>query len=363
MKSFQLKNLLFAVTIVSVLSACHKDKVEPTPPETTAERAGIYVLNQGNANANNSTLTYYNYLTKATVADQFSAVNSTKIGDTGNDVKIYGSKMYIVVNISSTVEVVDAKTTKSIKQIKMLNGTTARQPRYVIFNKNKAFISSFDGTVAVMDTATLTIEKYITVGRNPEQMAISNGKLYVANSGGLSFGNPDNTVSVIDLNSLTEIKKITVISNPISVAADSYGNVYVLSAGDYYKILPGMTIIDNNTDAVKSQSTTLAGAYGTSIIVSGDNAFFIGSDNKVVVYNVKTQTVAKANFITDGTVITSPYSIAYDSTTGEIFVADAKDYGSNGQLFAFDKNGTLEKDKGYPVATGINPGAIVFVNK
>jgi YVTN family beta-propeller protein len=357
MKQFKLKSLLSAVAILSVLAACQKDKkIVVDPPAATA---GIYVLNQGNFNGNNSTLSFYDYTTKSTTSDMFSAANGTKLGDTGNDAKIYGSKMYIVVNVSSTVEVVNAKTAKSIKQVKMFNGAAARQPRYVVFNKNKAYISSYDGTVAVMDTTTLAIEKYITVGRNPEQMVVSNGKLYVANSGGLSFGNPDKTVSVIDLNTLTETKKIQVIANPVSMAADSYGNVYVLSTGDYASILPGMTIIDNTTDAVKTQSTTLVGAYGTAIIVNGDFAYFLTSDNKVVVYNVKTQTVAKANFITDGTVIKTPYSIAHDSTTGEVFVTDAKDYASNGELFAFDKDGKKE----YSITTGINPGAIVLANK
>jgi YVTN family beta-propeller protein len=356
MKQFKLKSLLSAVAILSVLAGCQKDnKIIVNPPAATA---GVFVLNQGKFNDNNSTLSFYDYATKSTTSDIFSAVNGTKLGDTGNDAKIYGSKMYIVVNVSSTVEVVNAKTVKSIKQVKMFNGTVARQPRYVVFNKNKAFISSYDGTVAVMDTTTLAIEKYITVGRNPEQMVVSNGKLYVANSGGLS-ASPDNTVSVIDLNTLTEIKKITVIANPISMGADSYGNVYVLSTGDYASILPGMTIIDNTTDAVKTQSTTLVGAYGTAIIVNGDFAYFLTSDNKVVVYNVKTQTVAKANFITDGTVIKTPYSIAHDSTTGEVFVTDAKDYASNGELFAFDKDGKKE----YSITTGINPGAIVLANK
>jgi DNA-binding beta-propeller fold protein YncE len=81
----------------------------------------------------------------------------------------------------------------------------------------------------------------------------------------------------------------------------------------------------------------------------------------VLVYNAKTQVVEKDNFITDGTAITSPYAIAYDSLTEQLFVADAKNYSTNGSLYAFNKSGA--KVEGYPITTGINPGAIVFVNK
>jgi proline racemase len=37
-----------------------------------------------------------------------------ELGDVGNDIKIYGSKLYIVVNVSNKIEVLDAKTAKRI---------------------------------------------------------------------------------------------------------------------------------------------------------------------------------------------------------------------------------------------------------
>jgi YVTN family beta-propeller protein len=358
MKQIRLNSLFIALALVTILASCHKDKVIPKQGTPTATRAGVYVLNQGGFNSNNSTLTYYDYTTKNLTADLYKAINGTDLGDTGNDAEIYGSKMYIVVNVSNVVDVVNAKTGKLIKQDSMVNNGVGRQPRSVAFYKGNAFITSYDGTVAVMDTATLAITKYITVGRNPEQLVVSNDKLYVANSGGLSFGNPDKTVSVIDLTTLTETKKITVIANPVTITADSYGHVYVLSLGDFASILPGMTIIDNTTDTVKSQ-TNLALGYNIPMAASGDFVYYVTADNKIAVYNAKTQAAAQANFITDGTTITTPYAISVDALSGEVFVSDAKDYSSNGTLYAFDKTGKLE----YSITTGINPGRITFVNK
>jgi hypothetical protein len=364
MKQFQLKTLLCAIAVLSVLSACRKDKqVVVTPEIPPAERAGIYVLNEGNFMGNNSSLTYYDYTTKVTTPDIFKTANGgSGLGDTGNDIQIYGSKMYILVNVSSTIEIVNPKTAKSIKQIKMVDGTIDRQPRNIVFYKNKAFISSFDGTVAVLDTASLAIEKFITVGRNPEQMAISNNKLYVANSGGLG-ATFDNTVSVIDLSvlpdvtNLVEAKKITVSSNPITMAADAYGDVYVIAYGAYLST-PKFSIINSATDVVKS-TTDIDAGYSTPFLINGDVAYLFSNAGKVKVYNVKTDSNVNENFITDGTIIAAPYALAVDSTTGEVFIADAIDYSSNGTLFAFDKNGKKE----YSITTGISPGAIVFVNK
>ncbi|HTD98920.1 MAG TPA: DUF5074 domain-containing protein [Mucilaginibacter sp.] len=358
MKQIRQNYLFIALAFITVLSACHKDKTNPKPDTPTAERAGVYILNQGGFQGNNSTLTYYDYTTKNLTPDLYSVVNSDKIGDTGNDVEIYGSKMYIIVNVSSVVDVVNAKTGKLIKQISFVNNSVKREPRSVVFYKGNAFISSYDGTVAVLDTAALTVSKYITVGRNPEQMVVSNDKLYVANSGGLSFGNPDKTVSVINLATFTEIKKITVIADPVTMVADSYGHIYVQSLGDFADVKPGMTIIDNQTDAVISQSELLLG-YNIPMAVLGDNVYYVTVDNKIAMYNAKTQTAGSANFITDGTVITTPYAISTDPLTNEVFISDAKDYSSNGTLYAFDKNGKKE----YSITTGINPGRIIFVNK
>ena len=362
MKQFKLNNLFFALAIATVFSSCSKDN--SISPELREDGPGLFILSEGLFNANNSSLTYYNVGANVTVADKFSVRNGRGLGDTGNDIGVYGSKMYIVVNASNTVEVVDSRSAISLKQIPFVNGATGRQPRYIVFDKNKAYVSSYDGTVAVIDTTSLAIEKYITVGRNPERMAIANGKLYVANSGGLDYPNYDNTVSVVDLNSLTESKKITVTANPRGVYADQYGDVYILSSGDYASVLPAMAIIDSKTDAV---TKAIANFSAAGMSINGDNAYITGSvydtDFNAVpfvkVFNVKTEIVTNEQFITDQTVIANPYGVNVNPATGDVFVTDAKDYKTNGTVFCFGSNGV----KKYSLTTGINPNTVVFVNK
>ncbi|WP_259070177.1 DUF5074 domain-containing protein [Mucilaginibacter sp. X4EP1] len=343
--------LVVTVALSFILASCHKDK--KVTPVTVVATSGLYVLNQGLFQDNNSTLSFYNYTNQQTTADVFSAVNGRGLGDTGNDIEIYGSKTYIVVNVSSTIEVIDTKTAKSIAQIKLFNGSTAREPRDIVFYKNNAYVTAYDGTVAVIDTTTLTVGQSITVGNSPEQLTVANGKLYVANSGGLNYPNYSNTVSVINLSTNTVTKTLTVGLNPQNVVADAYGNVYVLSAGDYNTVGSSLAIIDDNADVVKSQ----ANFDGSNMAIQGDNIFFTTSANKVEIYNAKSQSITNPGFITDGTVITTPYTVTSDGTTGEVFVTDAKDYISNGTLYAFDKTGKKE----YSITVGINPGKIALI--
>src|SRR5690606_25827756 len=98
------------------------------------------------------------------------------LGDVGNDIAIYGSKLYVVINNSNKVEVLNAGNGKFIKQIDIKNC------RYVTFNKGKAYVSAYlgvvgdpnapEGNVSEIDTTTLSITRKVTVGRQPEEMAV-----------------------------------------------------------------------------------------------------------------------------------------------------------------------------------------------
>jgi YVTN family beta-propeller protein len=358
MKSFKLNYLFIALAFAAVLSSCHKDKVVPTQDKPTAQRAGIYVLDQGNLGKPNSALTYYDYTTKLLTPDIFSSVNGYALGNTANDVKIYGSKMYIVVDKSGTVEVVDSKTAKSIKQVLFQNADankTSKEPRDIAFNGGNAYITLYNGNVAVMDTATFTVSKYIPVGRNPEQLVVANGKIYVANGGGLSYPNVDSTLSVISLSTLTVTKTINVGSNPYAVSADANGHVFVTAYGVYGVSNSTLSVVDDNTDALISKTDFTGGPFS----INGNNGYYIDADGTVKIYNVKTLTTTTTAVITDGTTFTAAYAIAVDPLTSEVFVTDAIDYNSNGVLYAFDKTGKKE----YTLTTGIDPGSIIFVNK
>lgn len=355
MKTFKLNYLFVSIALAITLASCHKDK-RITPDTPTAQRAGVYLLDQGNLGSPNSALTYYDYTTKTLTPDIFKTANGRGLGNTVNDLKIYGSKMYIVVDKSGTVEVVDSRTAKSIKKVLFQNSDlSSREPRDIAFSNGKAYVSLYDGNVAVMDTVTYTVSKYIPVGRNPEQLAVSNGKLYVANGGGLSYPDVDSTLSVIDLTSLSETKKINVGPNPYAVSVDKYGDVFVTAYGVYGVSNATLSIVNSTTDVLTSKVNFGGGPFS----INGDNAYYIDLDGSVKIFNVKTFTSSTTNFITDGTAITAPYAIAVDPLTSEVFVTDAKDYNSNGLLYAFDKTGKKE----YSIVTGINPGTIVFVNK
>lgn len=351
-----IKLILLLLVILSFYACKKKKETKEEETEVVESSNGMLVLCEGLFQQNNSTLSWIDLKSENIDNDFFVTQNGRLLGDTGNDMKQYGSKIYIVVNASSTIEILDKKTFKSIKQIDMKNGSIAKQPRNIEFNNGKAFVTCFDGYVDVIDTVTLSISQRIKVGSNPEDLAISSNKLYVSNSGGLNAPNVDSTVSVISLNNLQEIKKIVVGKNPGRVHVDSNGDVYVIARGNYTNIPSRLKRIDSNTDELVQSFS-----FDASGISTFNNQFLITYYNyntqqsSVSLFDPVNETVINSNYINTSN-ITTLYGVQYDSKKQKIYCFDAMNYTNTGYVHQYSSTGVFEKS--YHV--GLNPNSILF---
>ena len=334
--------------------------------------AGFFLLNEGNMGSNKCTLDYYDYkdgvYSKNICAERNPGVVQ-ELGDVGNDLQIYGGRLYAVVNCSNLVEVMDAATARHIDQVSIPNC------RYIVFKDGYAYVSSYAGPVEIdpnsrlgyvakVDTATLQVVATCVVGYQPEEMVIAGNKLYVANSGGYRVPNYDHTVSVVDLASFQVTKVIDGAPNLHRMELDAYGNIWVSSRGDYYDIQPMTFIISTESDSVIEQMDLLPCTdmtlCGDSLYVYSNtwNYFTQTSDVNYAIVNVKTWEVVTRRFITDGTEeqFQNPYGLAVNPNTHEIFVTDARDYVTPGMLYCFSPDGRLK----WKIVTGDIPSRITF---
>ena len=363
MKKNLIKILLPVTLSMLALNACKKNDVAPPilDPVALAPAVGEYVLSEGGFGNNNTKLSYHDNTANTTAGDFFLQQNPTipaGLGDTGNDMLIYGSKLYVVVNNSSVVIVLNASNATFIKKILFQNGTAPKSPRYAVSARGKVFVTSSDNTVSVIDTSSLTIVNSITTGANPEGIAASANYLYVANSGGFNAV-PDSTVSLIDLNTLTEIRKIKVGVNPNKVEINTAGNIYVSAYGNFTSIPPSVSIINGTTNVTSINLGT--GFNYSHIRISGDIAYLYnnyGGTGTSKVYNTTTNTIVRNEFITDGTVVNTAYGINIDEQNGDVYIANAPSYTSAGSIICFTSGGV--KKFSFSVAPGINPNKILF---
>ena len=373
-----MKRICIILTTILALASCRGPE-ETDPSNQTnvgsgdaGDIYGFFLLNEGNMGANKCTLDYYDYTTGIYHKNIFPERNPEvvqELGDVGNDMGIYGSRLWIVVNCSNLVEVVDVRTGWHIEQISIPNC------RSITFKDQYAYVSSYAGPVEIdpnarlgyvakIDTSSFEVIDTCTVGYQPEEMAIVGDYLYVANSGGYRVPDYDHTVSVIDLHSFSEVLKIEVAPNLHRMEADAYGNIWVSSRGDYYDIPSTTLVINTEYMAVYDQLDLLACTdmtlCGDSLYVYSNtwNYFTQTSDINYAVVDVKTHQVLTRKFITDGTEtqLQNPYGIAVNPNTREIFVTDARDYVTPGKVYCYSPEGELK----WSANTGDIPSRIVF---
>lgn len=351
------------------LWACpHKPDEEPEPPATSAQTARVYVLNEGLYAMNNSTLSCIDLKDGRFEPDIFQRVNGRGLGDTGNELKRYGGKLYICVSTSNTVEVLNVADARSLRQIQLYNEAgVGRQPRRIAFWEGKAYVACFDGTVCRIDTASLEAEAFCRVGRNPDGICATNGKLYVSNSGGLDYPRYDSTVSVVSVATFTEIKRIDVSINPYTIEADGRGDVYVCTRGNYEEVSAGdprgygFRRIDATTDELVQRFDDLAVLNFT---VLGDTAYLYNYDYNrktswVKTFDLRTETVLQESFIQDGTELRTPYGMGVDPFSGDVYIGDAANFIVTGRVYCFSADGRMK----FWRETGLNPEGFAFVGQ
>lgn len=341
----------------------------------SAEPSGFYLVNQGNQGSNKARLDFLNFHNGFYIRDVFTEYNPEVVkglGDTGNDVQVYKGKVFAVVNGSHKVEIMDAYSMKRLAQVDVPNcrfiafdGNCAYVTSYVA--KDKAALKTQKGALYRIDLDTYKVTGQVTVGYQPEQLVIRDGKAYVANSGGLAK-DYDNTVSVVDLKSMKVEYDIEVAVNLELMLVDAEGTIWVSSRGNYSDVSSTLDYLVKKGDKYE-----LGGSVNvpvSSMALAGDKIYVIGSTytntngtwaltTTYNIVNAKTRELESGSFITDGTEsgITTAFTVTVNPGNGDIYVTDAKDYVSSGTLHCYTGSG---KHK-WSVHTGDIPGRIAFL--
>lgn len=378
--------LSFAVLMMgaTLLTGCLNDDNDGPKKVDVLVSNGAYVLCTGNmSNAIDGSLTYYNYDGQAASQKVFQAANGRSLGLTPNSAIMYGSKMYVVVTNENTIEVIDPKTQKSIRQINTIEeigDVEGVNPRCITAADGILYISTYgaskneydenwnattsgNGYVAAIDTTTFTLRNVYTAGSYPEGLCVANNKIYVANSDYSAITKA--SISVIDITTGvdTPIKNEN-IRNPQDIVATSDGGmVYFLDFGEY--------------DASWNQVNAGVYAYnGSSVVKIIPNATmwypigqFIYTINAPYGAGAVSYQAYNINYSSSLTLpitgIDYPNAIGVDPVSGHVFIGSYNknpdtgraDYSANGYVQEFTGEGSKV---GSSFTCGVGPKAILF---
>lgn len=354
------------------------DEVEVSRPEYT-DVEGFFLLNEGNMQDNKCSLDYFDYTSGTYLRNIFGLINPGVVmdmGDVGNDLQAYGTKMWAVVNCSNKVTVMQYPTAKFIKDINIPNC------RYIRFHKGYAYVTSYagpvekverkyqqQGFVAKIDTTTLQVVARCLVGYQPDELEIVDDKIYVANSGGYDLNNLETTISVIDIASFSEVERIEIAPNLHRVRCDKRGILWINSRGGLLETMPPCLV------AYDTRKRRVVARFDNFPVgdmwLDGDRLYTVGeawneeeqewSGMAFSIIDTSTMTLINDCFITDGSdaLFQHPYGVAVNPVTKDILVTDAMSYITPGWLRCYGQDGVMK----WQVRTGDIPAHFLFVGK
>ncbi|MDE6754893.1 MAG: hypothetical protein K2J82_09835 [Muribaculaceae bacterium] len=312
-----------AISLLGAASCSDSDSPEKDDPSKEPAyvapviKDGAFILTQGAYYAKlEGGLFALDYSTGTMTDYVFKKVNDRNLGATPQCGIVYGSKMYLGIWESNTIEILDRYSFRCLEQISLGNSENGQKPRSMVAYNGKVYVSMYDGKVTRLDTLSMRIDASVEVGPNPDKMALYNGRLYVPITDGENWG-ADNyagtTVSVVSLSPFEMEKSIDVPFNPTSCVAAA-GSVFVLCKGNYADIPSALY-------QIKEDDSTEEIGKGNMVAASGDKLYLVDAvymgKNSYYIYDIPSKTLSPFP-IAD---VEYPSGIAVDEKSGKVFIS------------------------------------------
>lgn len=345
-------------------------------PVTGFAQERIILLNEGNWQADNGKITYFE--NGQVVSNQwFRSVNGYKLGDTPNDIiAVNDGLIAIAVNWSNIVQFItpDGKAVAATEDVPN-NRKLASDGHYVYISSyghecgiDGRYVEFTKGFVAKIDAATFKVVAATEVGYEPEGIAYYKGYLFVANTGGYAFQEDhdyETTISVVDAATMKVVRMVdTGQINLYGKMSQSGRYLCINSPGDYYDTPAATIILD--CDAVLGKQpdekcyTKLPYAATYNCVTADGRFYAIGSrysyytgDYTFNYVTIDPKAVMESNGAAGidetfpGTVLADikqmgmPYGIYVNPYTGYIYATDAGSFAAAGALYQWSPEGRL----------------------
>ncbi len=345
-----IKNLILGLGLLAILfTSCGSDE---EPPEMIKIEGNIVVVNQGIFNTGTGTLTLAKRESTAVAQNSFSTVNNgMTLGNVAQSMIQHDGKNYISINNGGKVVVTDDEDFTFLDTIGGID-----QGRYFASNGEKLYLTSWgtfgsNGGVYEINTTTDSVEDYIDTGSGPEGIVFADGLLYVAKGGGFGV---DSLVLIIDPNDNSIVNSLNVGHNPQLMVKDNDDNVYVICSG-----------INDWMDPTNNTNGSLVKITGQNIawsidLPNGSNNLTIDTENEFLYFvsegEVLKQDLNLTELQTKVIRSLSAYALSFDDVQQRLYMADAKDFNSQGEVFIYSTSDEMVRS----FDAGIIPGYFHF---
>jgi DNA-binding beta-propeller fold protein YncE len=327
-----MKKLYILPFLILFLGACKSDKPKTNVEEEIKLENGhsLLIVNEGNFQWGNASLSVYNDKSDAINNEVFKNKNNRPLGDVAQSVFIDNDRIYVVVNNSSKIEVINANTFESIATI---NGL--QSPRYFqIIANNRALVTDlYANKISVLNLTDNQIVGDIYLKGKTERMLKVGEKVFVSNI-------ESDKLYWINENSLT-LDSITLTYAPNSYAIDKNNFLWVLCSGKSSEsILPKLYKVDiQNMQILENINIAQQTPIPNHLLIDnlGENLFFLQND--VFKINLANASNPPVKLIESNG--KNLYALSINPKNNQLYVSDALDYVQKGDVYRYSENGTL----------------------
>lgn len=336
------------IGLLLICFACGKETTTtPTPTPQIVKEQGVFIANEGGFGFNNASLSFYNFEEQVANHELFKNANGRALGDVLQSMTLHQEKLYLIMNHSNVIEVIDPENFQLISTIGTFNS-----PRYLLpVSESKAYLSDlFEDVIYVLDLASETINREIPLKGWTEEMVQFEDKVFVSNR-------ESKMVYVIDINTDALIDSIPTSYNSNSLQLDKNNKLWVYCSGDESNNqLGGLFVINPTNHEVEknlSFSDYAVGAWPRMAMNETKDTLYYLKDG---LYRLPIQAndLAEAPFIPQNDRIF--YALGVQASTGDLFIGDAIDYQQRGWILQYNSSGVERQS----FKAGVIPNGFFF---
>ena len=351
---------------VLLLAACESSGPAEKEDFDTGGSAGVFCLCEGNMNAGNASLSYYDPAARTVQNEVFYRANGAKLGDVAQSIFLREGRVFIPISNSGVIWAIDADTFRVEGKLEAASSQHPDQnnhivaPRYIHFlSDEKAYVTQiWDPRIYIVNPRTYEITGYIQTDMDFEtgstEQMVQYDKYVFTNCWSYQ-----NRILVIDTETDTVCDEITVGIQPTSLVMDKYNKIWTVTDGGYEGSpygheAPSLYCIDAATRKVEKQFKFKFGDWPSEVQLNGDRDKLYWINKAIWSMDVTASHVPVRPFLEySGTIY---YGLTVNPANGEVYIADAIDYQQQGMIYRYSPEGKLI-DEFY---VGIIPGAFCW---
>lgn len=345
----------FVISLPLIFAACMKwDYGDETEYDVTAP--GLFILNEGNFQYGNATLSFYNPNTGEAFNEVFFRANGMKLGDVAQSMAMHDGRGWIVVNNSHVIFAIDPDTFKETGRIENLTS-----PRYIHFvNDEKAYVTQiWDNRIAVVNPRKYEISGYIAVPGMTMETGSTEQMAQIGKYVFCTCWSYQNRIIKIDTETDEVVDELHIGNQPKFMVKDKYERLWTITDGGYEgsvygKETPALYCINSSTFQVEKKFDFKRDSEPVGLIVNGPADTLYWIDGGVWRMPVENERLPVTPFVASKD--TRYFGLTINPESGDIYVADAVDYQQPGMIYRFNSVGELLQE----FYAGVNPGAFCW---